>query len=641
MTVIARWHYYAVCLLLAAITTFTLVSSQVFIYASLTPVFLYCLGISMLIGFTGLIILTKQQSDYHINFPSIAVIVWLSYSFLNGIINNNLNLFHYYLLVNMGFFLILSLLLKTFPDIYRFLFFFIYILAAIESVICIGQYLKLFNSLNAYFTVTGSWENPNVTAMFLVMALPICWFTTFSTSDWLNKVIKTGILLIVVSVFLLKCRTAIIGMAAEILIIANYQFNLIEKFTAKNKRSLSILIAIFFLGIIIPIAGSLYKTKQASADGRKLIYKISAQMILNKPITGYGYGTFERNYNLAQADYFKNGNGSDEEAKNADFVKMGYNEVLQNGVEGGLIGLVLLLLVFYSLLTVRLKNSPVSKTGVKSTAPVAQPANLEHIAAYSGIAAFAIMSLFNFSVQAVPAMCLFIFYAAMLAGRAQKPRRTTKRLFDEFSISINRMVAGTALLCVGLWSGYCFTVIVYNNYLNKKAQTEAKAGSYQNALRILNQIGPGLNTYESYWTNYANAALGNKDLKNAALAYGKASCLTSNPVVYIKMAQCYEAAGNLPRAELSLQTAKYIQPNHLLPRFSLMNLYLKMNDTSKALSEAKQLADVQPKIPSKEADFYKYSANVLMSKLGHPHNTAFNKPFGFRKAPYLSRKKYE
>ncbi len=49
-----------------------------------------------------------------------------------------------------------------------------------------------------------------------------------------------------------------------------------------------------------------YKTKQASADGRILIWKVSAGLLAGKPFGGYGYGLFEREYNLAQGQkYFE------------------------------------------------------------------------------------------------------------------------------------------------------------------------------------------------------------------------------------------------------------------------------------------------------------------------------------------------
>lgn len=42
----------------------------------------------------------------------------------------------------------------------------LYILAAIESLVCVLQWGSLIGSLNHYFAVTGTWVNPNVTGLF-------------------------------------------------------------------------------------------------------------------------------------------------------------------------------------------------------------------------------------------------------------------------------------------------------------------------------------------------------------------------------------------------------------------------------------------------------------------------------------------
>ena len=52
-----------------------------------------------------------------------------------------------------------------------------------------------------------------------------------------------------------------------------------------------------------------------------LIWKLSTEMMAGKP-SGYGYGLFEKNYNLRQADYFANREYTDTEKRNSDFVNM-------------------------------------------------------------------------------------------------------------------------------------------------------------------------------------------------------------------------------------------------------------------------------------------------------------------------------
>jgi O-antigen ligase len=637
----AKWFHHTVYSIIAVILLCTLTSSHVFIYTSLTPVFASCLGVSILIAFTGFIILFLKRTESHINFQILTITLWLSYVFINGLISNNLNLFHYYIIINIVFFFVLTVLFRAFSDIYKRLFITLNILAFGEAILCFGQYLKLIDSLNGYFAVTGSCENPNVTAMFLAMALPACWFNTYLTKGAWNKVIKASILVIICAVFILQCRTAIIGLLAEILIIANYQFRLLDQFRSKKNRSFAILLSVLFGGILMLLGINLYNSKRASADGRKLIYKISTQMIIDKPLTGYGYGTFEKNYNLAQADYFKNGNGTSKEAENADFVRMGYNEFLQNGVEGGLVGMLLLALTFYSFLRVSFDKGRDDAVSANTTAETKAITCKGFKASYAAVVAFIIMSVFNFSIQAIPAMCLFMLYSALLLVHTQSKSYSITREYAQNKVFYfsRRFIVGSFFCLAGMFFCWYILIAIRGNYLNKIAQIEAKKGHYNVAINIMNTIGADLNSYESYWTNYANITLDIRDYDHAIVRYAKAINLTSNPSVYMKIAQCYEEHGDYSNAEQNLLIAKYIQPNRMQPPFILMNLYLKMKDTSKAALEARWIVAIQPKVPSKETDFYKYNANMVMNKLGHPYAKAFNSPFNFRKASYFSRKK--
>ena len=106
-----------------------------------------------------------------------------------------------------------------------------------------------------------------------------------------------------------------------------------------------------------------------------LIWKLSAGMVIEKPLTGYGYGRFEYDYNLNQANYFSEGNATASEIKNSAYVRMAYNEYLQNAVEGGLVALLIISALFLSLL-IRFPSGT----------------RIDIISAYGGIAAFVCMS---------------------------------------------------------------------------------------------------------------------------------------------------------------------------------------------------------------------------------------------------------
>lgn len=102
------------------------------------------------------------------------------------------------------------------------------------------------------------------------------------------------------------------------------------------KRTLIVAGILFFAIALI----GMYKFKQGSADGRLLIWKVSAGMIKDKPIFGHGTDKFAADYMNYQAAYFKP-NPDVPEAMQADNVSYAYNELLKLTVEKGLIGLLL------------------------------------------------------------------------------------------------------------------------------------------------------------------------------------------------------------------------------------------------------------------------------------------------------------
>ncbi|HBL71720.1 MAG TPA: hypothetical protein DD409_01830, partial [Bacteroidales bacterium] len=120
--------------------------------------------------------------------------------------------------------------------------------------------------------------------------------------------------------------------------------------------------------------------QKSAGDGRTLIWRLSTEMVAQRPLQGYGYGYFEKAYNLYQADYFNEQPRPEAEQMKASFTAMAYNEYLEQSVMGGLIGGLLFLAVILTLLLSAWRQRR------HSLAPLA------------GMMAFALMSLFNFTV---------------------------------------------------------------------------------------------------------------------------------------------------------------------------------------------------------------------------------------------------
>src|SRR5690606_21679292 len=111
-------------------------------------------------------------------------------------------------------------------------------------------------------------------------------------------------------------------------------------------------VSIIATAFVLVCAGaySAYQYKKDSADGRLLIWKVSIDMIQQKPWTGVGFNLFQAHYAPALANYFHEGKGSDGEKMLAGNVQWAFNEPLHFAIELGIPGAVLYLtLIFVAL----------------------------------------------------------------------------------------------------------------------------------------------------------------------------------------------------------------------------------------------------------------------------------------------------
>ncbi|NQY62203.1 MAG: O-antigen ligase C-terminal domain-containing protein [Alteromonadaceae bacterium] len=136
---------------------------------------------------------------------------------------------------------------------------------------------------------------------------------------------------------LIQSRTAYLAMLISLFFLLTY-------LAKKNKHQL-------FknaLVIIIAISAALYSQQESTtvvrsnkiysdAGARATIYEVSSKMILDNPITGYGYGNFERAY----LDYY-NQLKLNEPERNPAILKLDHphNEILFWGIEGGIAALI-------------------------------------------------------------------------------------------------------------------------------------------------------------------------------------------------------------------------------------------------------------------------------------------------------------
>ena len=143
----------------------------------------------------------------------------------------------------------------------------IVIITSIESLYCLGQYFGVFKSQNEFFVVTGSCINPNVIAQFLAITIPV--FLYLLRSQY-KKMILISLSIVLIALFLLKCRSAYIATIVEVLIYYCLKYDFIKWIrNPKNKSSVKSLFIVLLL-VAIPTRSLGYVLKSLVYDSADL-----------------------------------------------------------------------------------------------------------------------------------------------------------------------------------------------------------------------------------------------------------------------------------------------------------------------------------------------------------------------------------
>lgn len=533
--------------------------------------------------------------------------LWCFYIFFQCFNHSVVPLFVLYFFA-LYFLLIGATILFSLSDFkFKIIFYGILLLSIIESLYCILQSLGIFKSHNENFLVTGSYNNPNVTAIFLALTTPIFLYFFGKKHKWL---IRISFLILLTALLLLKCRAAFIGTIISIVVFYGLEYNAIS--WIKNNKSKPTVKALLILSllIIIPLSSYLYNAKRASADGRKFIWKVSGVMALEKPLMGYGYGYFEKEYNLYQAGYIKNGKATSEELKNAGPVIMPHNELLHNLVEGGFVGLLLAMLFFGSLFLTAKQR--IRTDDEKANEP--ETKNSYFNISYTGVLAFIGMSMVNSTIQIIPIMALLILYAGIICS-------TLKPL--SFPIFFNIQLNSNAFPIL-----FKTTTIVLSGYLlcivsgiaiadreNKKAFLLQKEKHYEEALQIMPALKNNLAGNPNYWKNLGIIYMKTNNYEHAINCFSTAKKWSSLPDLYLGTGMCYEKLHQYPMAITEYKQLVLLLPSKFGYRFRLMQAYFKSKDTVNTVITAKEILGLEAKIPSPKIERYKKIAWSLLKKI--------------------------
>lgn len=546
--------------------------TDLFVYPSLSHSLLWGISSCLLLSIICSYNITNKKCAFFSKYVSV-ILFYVIYLILHSFFAKTEYYRLYYYLSGFVFFMAIYCSsinrLISFSQVKRLLI----IGLCIQLVFVYGQALHFFKSDSSYFSITGCYENPNVAAMYIALITPLI----------LNEIcrkrqiaIYLGLLIFsLVALYLLNCRTAWLSIVIPFSI-----FVLRPLFKSiKTKVIQKILVgacSIFFLLFTI----FLYQYKQDSTDGRTLIWKISAKEIIQKP-HGNGYGRFASVYNKLQSDYFRNESSSETEKQNARYTAMAYNDYLENGVDGGIGGLLLhiLLIVTFVILAYKQHN--------KIT--------------FSIFLMVSVMSCINFVTISILPWMIFLIAAGYTLS-AQSLIKT--------NLFISKMTFLTVILCV-LFLGYRQIQFVYGQYYLAKSQA--------NEDNKLEEVSEFIGTSEAYHCNVAQHYISKKDWQNAVIHCNEALLYAYQPFILQMKSLALLQDGKIKEAEETLQVLRYMIPTHIGCRFQLFQLYRLHHIEEKAHEIAHEILSIEPKIASKEAVRIKHATKHYLNNIHHVH----------------------
>ena len=460
----------------------------------------------------------------------------------------------------------------------------------IEAVSGIRQLHGFEGSNHSLFRLTGDFYNPGPYSGYLAMVLPVClWmilqFNGYKKGEWRQAEIYLHYLGWISLLAIIVVLPAGMSRAAWIAAVVScgWVYWVQRIGWEKTKRFIKghrILTTVSFFVILILVAGALagiYMLKKESADGRLLLWKITTQAIMKQPWTGTGLGGFPAAYAEAQAEYFSSGKSSETEMLVAGCPEYGFNEFLQIGLEQGVFGLlVFVLLLSYSLFR-----------GVKN----------RQIGAAGGILALMVFSLASYPLQlpefwVVLVVLMGVICTSVASDTPPPPSREGRKILSVAMIGCLTFCCGWIFWQQkGHYQGYKKWNTMKMLYNNK---------AYEAACDGYEELVPLLGHKPELLFEAAQCLSKAERFADANVLLERAMKLSGDPMIHYMAAKNEQAQGNFPEAERLLLHAIDMLPERIYPYYLLTKLYAEPTffQEDKFNAAANAVLTKEPKVES-------------------------------------------
>ena len=461
-------------------------------------------------------------------------------------------------------------------------------------------------SNHSMFRLTGSFYNPGPYAGYLAMSMPmLLYYFLRSKSQWQSGLTATGILLLLIVLPASMSRTAWIASAIACGWV--YWATCIgwkqtkQLFLRHKKKSIALSIA----AILLLGAGAvgLYHLKSDSANGRLLLWKITAKAACHKPLVGVGLGGFSAAYAAEQAAYFRTADATEAERYVAGAPEYAFNEYLQIALEQGFVGLFYFICFLIACLYAAIRNKRFGIAG-------------------------ALIALMVFSFASYPLQLPSFWIALMLLGAiAVTPRDDENWEF----ITLRSKVYSIQLVHIFF---ICIATIMlihvqkdrYKAYESWKSLTLYH--SYKGDSSVLKEyqaLAPSLSHKSKFLFQWGQRLAEDKQYAAANVQLTRAMQLSSDPMIHYVIAKNKQLLGEYDKAEETLLHAIDILPERIYPWYLLCKLYADENyrQPDKFEHAAQRVLTQKPKVMSTAIKEMREEVKVM--QLNMKKNTIKNK----------------
>ncbi len=388
----------------------------------------------------------------------------------------------------------------------------------------------------------------------------------------------------------------------------NSYVNNIKKRITATLKSRFLKTAAFLVTIIILASAifALYNFKKGSADGRLLIWKISTNIIKDKPLFGHGSNGFQANYMDYQAKYFSK-NTTSIETSVADNTKYAFNEFIKISTETGILGLTLCTILLSFLL-------------FGKTQDLSMKEKIELIALRASLFSLIIFSMFSYPFTIVPIKTNLIVFLALISNYLAPAKKVN--FVVRININPNKIIKNLNVLIVigafivGISIFSLNTIKIYQSNKNwKMAFTTYQMGAYDICIKDYEKAFPYLKYNGDFLLNYGKALSMAEKHEKAIEILEYAKAYYPNTVLQTALGDSYKALGQFNKAEETYLDAWHMIPSRFYPKYLLAKLYNETGQNEKAIITANELLTKEIKVESQAIKEIKQEMrSILTSK---------------------------